>query len=442
MKIGIIADDLTGANATGVALHKEGFSVATIIHTEQGTNIVDLDAICIDTDTRYADDQTVQNRITAAMSLCKHANAQIISKRIDSTFRGNIGLEVDTVLQLSGENSIAAVVCSFPDSGRISAGGYLLVDGLPLQQTDVANDPIKPLTESFLPPLLEKQSTHNIGHISLHHVLAGYESLRSKYSELVANGYRVIVIDAVTKDHIELIADILVKEEQKTIIPVDPGPLTAAYAKAKLNQHMRPGKIIVTVGSLTNVTRRQLEYVAMRTKSSPVSVNANKLASFTSSWEDEVERATSMALKHIHQYDVLIITTRAQFEDIVDLEKIANEEKTTKDALAKRITDGLANITKRVIKESGYPVQGCFTSGGDVTASLCATTEASGIKLFDEVFPLVAYGELMDGILPHLPIVTKGGMIGNRRAIYDCVKFLRTKVQRPYVQETNSRWEK
>lgn len=434
MKIGIIADDLTGANATGVALHKEGFSVATIVHTEQAANVSNLDAVCIDTDTRYADDETIKERIKAAMALCKSANAQIISKRIDSTFRGNIGLEIDTVLELYGETSVAVVVASFPDSERISAGGYLLVDGLPLQQTDVANDPIKPLTESFLPALLEKQSTHKIGHISLHHVLAGYGSLRKKFAEHVADGYRVIVIDAVSNDHIEQIAEILAMEKEKAIVPVDPGPLTAAYAKAKLNQHIRPGKIIVTVGSLTNVTRRQLEYAAMRTKSSPVYVEAQQLASFTSSWDEEVERATGEALRQIEQNDILIVTTRAQTGEIVNLGKVAKKEKTTKDALAKRITDGLAEITKRVIKEANYPIQGCFTSGGDVTASLCAMTDASGIKLLDEVFPLVAYGKLMDGYYPDLPIVTKGGMIGDRRAIYDCVKFLRTKVQEPYAE--------
>ena len=53
MKAGIIADDLTGANATGVRLSKQGFRTAsTVFGLDQPKG--DFDAICVDTDSRYA----------------------------------------------------------------------------------------------------------------------------------------------------------------------------------------------------------------------------------------------------------------------------------------------------------------------------------------------------------------------------------------------------
>src|SRR5690625_7899899 len=79
--------------------------------------------------------------------------AKIICKRIDSTARGKIGLEIDTVLNELGENSVAIVVAAFPDSDRITSGGYLLVDSLPVQETDVAKDPLKPIEESYIPAI-------------------------------------------------------------------------------------------------------------------------------------------------------------------------------------------------------------------------------------------------------------------------------------------------
>jgi len=41
--------------------------------------------------------------------------------------RGNLGAEIDAVLDAAGEGYRAAVVPVYPKSGRICVGGYLLV---------------------------------------------------------------------------------------------------------------------------------------------------------------------------------------------------------------------------------------------------------------------------------------------------------------------------
>ena len=55
------------------------------------------------------------------------------------------------LLDAIGHNSIAIVVASYPDSGRVTSGGYLLVDGVPVQETDVAKDPMNPISNSYVP---------------------------------------------------------------------------------------------------------------------------------------------------------------------------------------------------------------------------------------------------------------------------------------------------
>ncbi|MFD2045307.1 four-carbon acid sugar kinase family protein [Ornithinibacillus salinisoli] len=430
MKVGVIADDLTGANATGVRLSKQGFSSATVVFSDQIPDSQELDAVCIDTDSRYASDDKVVNRVNLAMQNLQKWDAKVICKRIDSTVRGKIGLEIDTVLDAVGENSVAIVVASFPDSGRISSGGYLLVEGVPVQDTDVAKDPVMPITQSYVPGIVEEQSKHTVGHIGLDKVLTSIDSLRAAIQNQIDSGNRIIVVDAVTDEDIETIAETMVDVQNATLVPVDPGPLTAAYAKAYSHQLVKNSKVIVTVGSVTSLSGRQLQYLKEKTNSSPVYVSAEKLATLKPSWEDEVERAIQVALEKIHQNDVLIITTHKEGAGLVDFKAIAERENTTQDALAKRITDGLAKITRRVLEKTNYSIQGCFTSGGDVTASLCALSMASGIKLEDEVLPLAAYGTLIGGYFPGLPIVTKGGMVGDKKAIYTSVKYLRTKTNR------------
>src|SRR5699024_1548168 len=169
-------------------------------------------------------------------------------------------------------------------------------------------------------------------------------------------------------------------------------------------------KVIVTVGSVTSISGRQLHYLMDKTESTPVYVSAEKLASFEPSWDKEVERTVEAALERIHEDNVLIITTYVEGGSLVNLKAKAEEEDTTQDGLAKRITDGLAKITRLVMENTDYTIQGCFTSGGDVTASLVAVNLASGIELEDEVLPLAAYGTMIGGHFPGLPIVTKGGM--------------------------------
>src|SRR5699024_10733580 len=102
MKIGIVADDHTGANATGALLNKQGMTSATVVQNSESDVSIELDALCIDTDTRYAADEIVVKRVTEAVQYFHGWGAEIICKRIDSTVRRKIGLEIDTVLDNIG----------------------------------------------------------------------------------------------------------------------------------------------------------------------------------------------------------------------------------------------------------------------------------------------------------------------------------------------------
>lgn len=426
MKIGIVADDLTGANATGVLLNKQGFTSATVVqNSERGVASVALDALCIDTDTRYAQDEVVTENVTDAVRYFHEWGAKIICKRIDSTVRGKIGLEIDTVLDEMGEDSVGIVVGAFPDSGRISSGGYLLVHGVPVQETDVAKDPVKGIHTSYIPELIEQQSKHEVGYIGLHHILSDVNELASSISKKIDEGYRIIVMDAVRDEDIETIADAMALIKDVPLVPVDPGPLSAAYATAYFDQLVEKQKIILTVGSVTSLARQQLKYVERKTNTKPVYISAENLATL-SKWREEVERGTNLALQRLDEHDILILTTELDAGNLVDLKKLAEEQQTTESVLAKKITDGLAMITRLVMQQTTHQIQGCFTSGGDVTASLCAVTNALGIELEEEVFPLAAFGRLMGGEFSGQPIITKGGLIGHEKAIYECVKYLRT----------------
>lgn len=427
MRAGIIADDLTGANATGVGLSKQGFKTATIIRDTPIQSLGKFNAICIDTDSRYSEKSIAVRRVKDAIGLLKQWGADVFCKRIDSTIRGNIGIEIDSVLEELGGESIAIVVPSYPGSGRTTVGGYLLVEGTPVQETDAARDPVTPIQKSFVREIIEKQSKHLVANVFLDIVLSGEEEIVQSLQNKINEGNRIIVIDALNDEQIESIAHSMTQIKDKMIIPVDPGPLTSAYAKARLQEVASEQRLVVTVGSITSQTGQQLDYLIEKTRANPIYVDPKKLATYNSSWQLEVDRAVNEGLKALHQEKVLIVTTYLPESKRINFKLIAEGENTTEDALAKRITDGLAAISRKIIENTEYKISGCFTSGGDVTASFCSVSFASGIELEDEVIPLAAYGHLIGGYLDGLPVVTKGGMIGDKKAIYKSVRFLQMK---------------
>ena len=91
------------------------------------------------------------------------------------------------------------------------------------------------------------------------------------------------------------------------------------------------------------------------------------------------------------------------------------------------INSGLAEITYRIFKEEPS-FRGLYTSGGDVTVSVCERFQTAGLSLADEVLPLAAYGQFLKGEFEGVHIITKGGSQGGSDAINRCITYLREKL--------------
>jgi uncharacterized protein YgbK (DUF1537 family) len=63
------------------------------------------------------------------------------------------------------------------------------------------------------------------------------------------------------------------------------------------------------------------------------------------------------------------------------------------------------------------PVAGVFACGGEMAAAVLDALDARGLEVKTEVEPLVVAGRIIGGPWDRLPIVTKGGLVGNRNTI-------------------------
>jgi uncharacterized protein YgbK (DUF1537 family) len=270
-----------------------------------------------------------------------------------------------------------------------------------------------------------------IGFVELGKVLKGADSIHDEIIRLSENGIRVIVIDATTNDDIAEIAR-AVKKTNLNVVSVDPGPFTAVLAEEYLEvpESVMGQKVMFTIGSVSNLTRKQLDEFKLEYPVLIAEVDAINLV-YDDTRTSEVERAADKLLGGLSGFEVIGMTTLSESK-ILNLFNISQELNITEDEVSQRISSGLAEVTLKVLKGSDSLIGGLYTSGGDVTVAVCNALGAAGIEVKDEVLPLAVYGRLMDGKFDNIPIITKGGLIGDEKSLIKCINYLLTKLSNEY----------
>ncbi|MCC3867886.1 four-carbon acid sugar kinase family protein [Terrisporobacter mayombei] len=437
MKLYVIADDLTGANATSVLLAKEGFKCSTFIDSRllNDENMSRCDVVAVSTDSRGVTKEEAYERVSKEVERVKHLQP-IYTKRIDSTLRGNIGSEIDAILDQDKE-SIAVVVASYPDSGRISIGGFLLVNSVPLQNTLVAKDPKCPVTNSSVKEIIQSQSKFKVADIQISDVLRGEEFLSRKINLLVDEGNRIIVVDAVTNDEIETIAkaSALIK---LNVIPVDPGPFTKCLMNARYgsSQVEQGKKVFFAIGSVSKTTIGQIEYLVATKSPALVKVNPLKLID-DEKIDKEIERVLHIIegkLK-LNTSNIVGITTITREDEVLNLSELSKKLGIDEEAISVKINKGLAKITELALELSNSSIGALYTSGGDVTMEVMKRLGVEGIDIKDEIIPLAVYGRFIGGKYPNMAAITKGGLIGDKKTLSLCIDYLATKISTQYYMK-------
>ena len=102
-KIVVLADDLTGANDTGVQFAKQGLASLVLISLPDPPLELDEDVLIVDTQSRALPPAEAYERVARAVALFKDRGPfQALYKKIDSTLRGNLGSEIDALMDVCG----------------------------------------------------------------------------------------------------------------------------------------------------------------------------------------------------------------------------------------------------------------------------------------------------------------------------------------------------
>lgn len=427
----VIADDLTGANATGVLLKNMNYRAYTVMNTEriELSTLHECDCLLYPTDSRGVEPEIAYNRVQNVCSLLKSDEVKVYANRIDSTLRGNLGSETDAILDCLGEDYVAIVAPCFPSSGRIVIGGYMLVNGLPLHKTDIAIDPKTPVKVSEVALLFEQQSKYQVSSILMKDLMHGKHYLADLMKQCAADGSRIIVVDCVTQEDLDLIADAVITSKLK-VVAVDPGVFTATLSRKLITPHEKKekNKILAVVGSVNPNTRKQMEELWLSQRTHNVFVNTKTLLEGEVPREKEIDRVAKEILAECDRNIVSTVTGDGIYpENRIDFKPYMERYRCSMDDVTGMINNAFAEITYRIFKAEPT-FKGLYTSGGDVTVSVCERFHTAGLSLMDEVLPLAAYGQFLKGEFEGIHIITKGGSQGNSDAINKCITYLKEKL--------------
>ena len=423
----VVADDLTGSNATGVLLKKQGYDTYTVLDPRRAGDAALSGSTClaVPTDSRSVPAKEAYDRVFRAVNLLKGPGVKCYSKRIDSTLRGNLGSETDAFLDALGPEYLAVCVPCFPASGRILCGGYLLVNGVPLERTEAASDPKNPIDTPSAALLMSRQSKYPVSSLLLEDLAAGREHLANRFRALQRQGSRIILCDAVTQEDIDLIADALA-DTGIPFVAVDPGVFTAAAAKRLIPvpAGKQEGKVLCAIGSVNGVARRQVETLLKTLPVHAVILETGEILESPQRREQEIRRVTSELLGRSDAYDIsAVIGCGIDPDRRVPFEPYVRRLGVSEEAISGMINQAFAEIACAVLTER-KEYRGVYSTGGDITAAINDLAGTAGLQLLDEVVPLAGYGRILGGRLDGLHFVSKGGMVGDADAMVTCVRYM------------------
>lgn len=427
----VIADDLTGGNATGVLLKKMNYQVYTVLNLKEidPTIMGQCDCVVYPTNSRGVSAEIAYDKIYKACEALAADDVRVYAHRIDSTLRGNLGSETDAMLDFLGDEYIAIVAPCFPATQRVVCGGYMMVEGQPLHKTEIAIDPKTPVKISDVAELFRAQSKYGVGSIHINDLMHGKHYLSDVIDRLVDEGNRIISIDCITQEDLDLIADSIVSSKRK-IIAVDPGVFTATLARKLItpSQKREKSKILAVVGSVHPNAKVQMENLWLSQRNHSVIVETKRFLESEATREHEIERVVKEVLFVRSKYQVFTVTGDGIYpENRIDFEPYMDKLNASMDEVTDIINSSMAEIAYRIFKAEPE-FKAMYTSGGDVTVSVCKKFGAVGLSLHDEVLPLAACGKFLGGEFDGVDIITKGGSQGGSDAINRCITYLKEKL--------------
>jgi uncharacterized protein YgbK (DUF1537 family) len=399
IQLAVIADDLTGAADTAIQFRRISAPVLLVSHR----HLSSLDpeytggTLAVYTDSRHLSPAAAAARVHRAGLSVQELAPRVIYKKIDSCLRGNIGAEVDAVMDSLGYEG-AFIAPAFPAQGRTTLRDIHYVRGVPLAASEIARDPVSPIKDSRLSRLIALQSRYPVGRIEVMEFDGGLGRLKEATDNLLRQGRRVIVFDAASQQHLDLIACLARDHFPRTLLTGSAGlALALAQCLPAWKESLPPGgslvgqRVLFVCGSGSDVLGEQVEALVKQ-----AGVPRHVLAPGLS--EDGRNELAGLG------------TDLSAGAVIIQLAPVV-----AAGAHVSRVSTDLASRALAVVAAEAirrHRPDALFLCGGDTAAQVLDAVGATGAWLQSEILPGLVQGKIKGGDCDGLAVVTKAGAFG------------------------------
>lgn len=416
VKLVIIADDLTGALDTGVQFSKKNMSA--IVTTDLNFNFEDIckeaDVVVIDTESRHIPADEAKERVKSALSKFDKKEIKFFYKKTDSTLRGNIGSEVEGFMEGLNIDEVSFIP-AFPLGKRTVKDGVLYVNNVKLAETQFAMDILNPVTDSFIPDIINKQSDINVK----------LKDINKEFSPLDNKEKHIYIFDSENMEDMENIGKFLHNKNRLNYTIGNAGfaEVLTHYIKSDTKKEdiiLEDDRILFVCGSVNITSLKQCKY-------------AEKIGYYSNSlkFSDIILEDYKNCNNYISDKEYLKekINNNKKFllrtSDSEDVIKKAVEYTKKNNISMENLTSNIANSTGQLVSDliKEQNIKNLIIFGGDTLMGILKNIGCHYIIPISEIFPGVVFTKAV-GKNSVVNVITKAGGFGEENIIEKINEFL------------------
>jgi len=396
----VIADDLTGSNDTGVQMTKRGIETKVLLFpTDEyldSSVVLDTESRTIPKEDSFVKVQNMTRQILEANHF------DIVYKKIDSTLRGNIAKEIKAVSEVYQPKRIIFAP-AYPKINRTTVNGIHHLNGKPLMETELVNDPLTPIWTDNVQTLLQSEWPDDVSHYTIEEI----------NSDLSLKETFIHTFDILTDDQLEILTNYLLKLPEKTLF------VGSAGLAEKLFENLQPSlPTLSVVGSISEVSLKQMDYTENQ-GTSIVQIELNDLMK-----ADTSKKYQDLIVENLKLGNDCVLTVTRSKKDYEDtIEVFARLGQNDRKKISSIVKKTLATIVKQVLAKTN--ISGLFLTGGDTAIEVIQILNGTGCLIVEEFEAGIVKSKLIGGEYDGLTLVTKAGAFGDEAALYTSIKKMK-----------------
>lgn len=416
IKLVIIADDLTGALDTGVQFSKKNMS--TIVTTDLNFNFEDIckeaDVLVIDTESRHIPADEAKERVKSVLSKFNKEEIKFFYKKTDSTLRGNLGSEIEGFMEGLNINEVSFIP-AFPSGKRTVKDGVLYVNNVKLAETQFAMDILNPVTDSFIPDIINKQSNINVK----------LKDINEEFSPQDDKEKHIYIFDSENIENMENIGKILHNKNQLNYTIGNAGfaEILTHYIKSDTKKEkiiLEDDRILFVCGSVNITSLKQCKY-AEKIGYCSDSLKFGNIISEDYKNSDNYITDKEYFKEKINNNKKFLLRT-SDSEDVI---KKAIEYTEKNSISMEDLTSNIANSTGQLVSDliREHEIRNLIIFGGDTLMGILKNIGCQYIIPVSEIFPGVVFTRAV-GKDTAINVITKAGGFGEESIIERINEFL------------------